>query len=480
VLINKIVLYLKESFLTQDWSDSSFKPDFTLSNDLYIEHWCYDANSPEIYQINKKKYLEYRKWKEEQFKKHNKTLISLEEREMLDWQKLQVRIKELIEKHTSQKVQLKETFEILQLTELNKKSYEKFIDDIQEIINLAKSRFLTPKEVQELAVSSSKQKVTDFYKVLVPVFEAYNRVLKQSGVGYKDFNDLIKDAVDLLEKDKKMREYYQERLKYVLIDEFQDVSFGEIALLKSLITDQTNLFVVGDDWQSIYGWRGSDVNYILNFEAEFGASERIILPINYRSKKVIVDASSHFIQLTQHLTKKNISPSPENSKDSTKIVQVNAENDFSGAKYVVHKIKSMMYKDPKLKISDFLILYRSSRNLKGYNDIFKQADIKVQKHTIHWSKGTEFRYVFILGLKAGMYGFPNTYVDREIKRVIVDKSIQEKEDEERRVMYVAMTRAKEKLFLISERFNESEYAKDIPQEYKFIYQQDVPDSEASK
>jgi DNA helicase-4 len=277
-----------------------------------------------------------------------------------------------------------------------------------------------------------------------------------------------------------MREYYQERLKYVLIDEFQDVSFGEIALLKSLITDQTNLFVVGDDWQSIYGWRGSDVNYILNFEAEFGASERIILPINYRSKKVIVDASSHFIQLTQHLTKKNISPSPENSKDSTKIVQVNAENDFSGAKYVVHKIKSMMYKDPKLKISDFLILYRSSRNLKGYNDIFKQADIKVQKHTIHWSKGTEFRYVFILGLKAGMYGFPNTYVDREIKRVIVDKSIQEKEDEERRVMYVAMTRAKEKLFLISERFNESEYAKDIPQEYKFIYQQDVPDSEASK
>lgn len=81
----------------------------------------------------------------------------------------------------------------------------------------------------------------------------------------------------------------------------------------------------------------------------------------------------------------------------------------------------------------------------------------------------EAKYVFVLGLKKGTYGFPNIYADKDIKRVILDIPVEDKAEEERRIFYVAMTRAKKRLFLISEEGNESEFLPDIPEEYKFVY-----------
>ncbi|MCK4996092.1 MAG: ATP-binding domain-containing protein [Thermoplasmatales archaeon] len=105
----------------------------------------------------------------------------------------------------------------------------------------------------------------------------------------------------------------------------------------------------------------------------------------------------------------------------------------------------------------------------AYKKVFEERDFKIGLHTIHWSKGTEFPYVFVLGLKGGSYGFPNIYADKEIKRVILDIPVEDKEAEERRLFYVAMTRAKKKLFLISEENNPSEFLFDVPADYKFVF-----------
>ena len=106
----------------------------------------------------------------------------------------------------------------------------------------------------------------------------------------------------------------------------------------------------------------------------------------------------------------------------------------------------------------------------GYKTEFKKHNFNIPFHTIHWSKGTEAAYVFVVGLKGGIYGFPNIYADKAIKKIVLDIPVEDKEAEERRLFYVAMTRAKEKLFLIAEKKNESEYVKEIPLEYKFIYE----------
>lgn len=450
------------------WADSPFKPDFIIEDEIYLEHWCYNENTPEFNQINKKKYLENRRWKETQYKKHNKILFSTEEIEMKDLLKLQSRLKKELELNLEIKLPLCHQSDLSKISLQYSKANEHFIDEIIEIINLAKSRFFSVEDIKVRIKDQQKEKVIDFYNVLIPLMEKYNEYLKRKDLGKKDFNDLIQNAVQLLKTNQSRKDYYQSRIKYLLVDEFQDVSYGEIELLRQILTNDTRFFVVGDDWQSIYGWRGADVNYILDFEKNFGITEKIILPINYRSTKSIISASSHFIQKKGRQIKKEIRCSDEQLLDNTKIIQLNARDDFDGARYVVNKIRKLMNEDTSLKLSDFLILIRSSRVAQGYKTVFKENNLNIDLKTIHWSKGTEFQYVFVLGLKSGLYGFPNVFVDREIKRIILDIPIEEKEAEERRLFYVAMTRAKKKLFLISEENNPSEFLSDVPQQYVFI------------
>ncbi len=455
------------------WADFPFKPDFTINEDIYLEHWGINDQTQEFNDINKADYLKIRKDKEEQYKKHHKNLIAIEENEMFDLQKLQTRLRNEFEGLNENKLKEENFLDMFNLPKEYKKAYEKFIEELIEIINLIKSRLLEINDVKIRLKSEVKEKVVWFYNVLIPVMAKYEEYLESKDFGKKDFNDLIKDAVNLLKNNPSRREYYKNKIKYLLVDEYQDVSYGEVELLKLLIDDNTSLFVVGDDWQSIYGWRGSDVDYILNFERDFSNCEKIVLPINYRSTKNIVDASSYFIHLSKKIHKKNIRCSQENEPDRSKVMQINAKNDFQAAEYVVRKIRKLMTENPDLKQSDFLILARSSRITLPYRKTFAKMDFKIPIRTIHWSKGTESRYVFVLGLKSGMYGFPNIYADKEIKRVIMEIPVEDKEEEERRLFYVAMTRAKKKLFLMSENGNESAFVSQIPEDYKFIYPKEV-------
>ncbi len=451
-----------------NWADATFKPDFTVEEDIYIEHWAYNDQTPEFSLINKKKYLEHRRWKEDQFIKHKRTLISIEENEMLDLQKLQLRLSDEIGRLTKKKFQKEEIIDLLTLDlyPQYKKSYDHFIEEVIEIINLIKSRLMEIKDVKELVRDEEKEKVINFYRVLMPVMEEYGKILQRTDYSYKDFNDLIKDAVKLLREDDSRRKYYQNMYSFILVDEYQDVSYGEVELLKLLVNSNTSLFVVGDDWQSIYGWRGSDVSYILHFDDDFGDYERIDLPINYRSTKNIVDASSYFIQLKERQYKKDIKCCGEKEKDDSKIIEVNTRDDFQAAEYIVSTINQLKKDNNSLKDSDFLILKRSSKISQLYEGVLKKHMPSIKTKTIHWSKGTEFDYVFVLGLKTGIYGFPNIYADKDIKQVIMNIPIEDKEEEERRLFYVAMTRAKKKLFLITEKNNESEFVKEIPEIYK--------------
>lgn len=453
--------------LPTNWSDGEFRPDFTIhtpQGDIFIEHWAYNDATPEISQINKTSYLEKRRWKEEQFKKHNRVLISIEENEMNDLIGMQARLKGNIEKELKTILAEKGP-----LDQLEKRKINQLVNDLVEIINIVKSKMMKPDDIEARLSSVKKNKVKQFYAILLPVMKKYQECLETEDWGKKDFNDLIEHTIKLLKENSERREYYHRKYTHILVDEFQDVSYGMIELLKLLVSKNTSLFAVGDDWQSIYGWRGSDVSYILNFSRDFGHTNEIILPINYRSPRNIVDASTHFIQGDKVHIKKDIRSSLENGKNIEKIIQVNAVDDTHAVNYIIKVIQDLT-KNNGILPEQILILYRKGNIpvVGKLREFLAKNSLPVKLRTIHSVKGKEADIVFVLGLTGGPHGFPYIISNSDIKRVVNDTPLSERESEERRLFYVAMTRAKKKLFLIAENNNESEYLRQLPEDCVYV------------
>jgi len=280
-------------------------------------------------------------------------------------------------------------------------------------------------------------------------------------MSYLDFNDLLIRSVQLLNNNKEVKTHYQKLFQHVLVDEFQDVNNIQVQLLNKLINGGTKLFCVGDDWQSIYGFRGSEVEYIVNFKKYFPGSEIVKLDINYRSNNVIVNASNEVIKKNKFKLDKEIRSLSSSGKKIYLYCSKREEED--GVETVVKKVKQLY--EAGYNKEDILILYRRTDSYRPYFHKFRELNIKVQAKTIHASKGLEAKIVFIVGLKDGWGGFPNVWEDDLIFQIIKKTNYELLMEEERRLFYVALTRAKDELFLISEQGNESVFVEDIPGEF---------------
>jgi len=227
------------------------------------------------------------------------------------------------------------------------------------------------------------------------------------------------------------------------------------------LTNETQLFCVGDDWQSIYGWRGSEVEYIVNFEKYFENPKIVKLDINYRSHDSIVSASSELIKHNKFQIAKEIHSI---SKKGKKIYLYASKKEFEdGVEKVLEKIKQLL--ENGYAREDILILYRRTRSFEPYKRELAKANVKVSSGTIHSAKGLEARIVFLVGLTSGIYGFPSIWEEDRIFQVIKETNYELRMEEERRLFYVAMTRAKEELFLITEIGNESSFLNEIPGDF---------------
>ncbi|EMR74733.1 DNA/RNA helicase, superfamily I [Thermoplasmatales archaeon SCGC AB-540-F20] len=223
----------------------------------------------------------------------------------------------------------------------------------------------------------------------------------------------------------------------------------------------TNCFCVGDDWQSIYGFRGSNVEYIVNFQKYFKNPSLIKLNLNYRSNNTIVEASNELIKHNRFKIEKEI-----NSFNTTgkKIYLYCAQKELEDGVDTVVKNIDQLLKNGFTK-DDILVLSRTRKSdafERYYEELNKR---KIRLTTIHQSKGLEAEIVFIIGLNRGYHGFPNVRDDDRIFQVIKKSDYEKNLEEERRLFYVAVTRAKQELFLISEVGNESEFISEIPGEF---------------
>lgn len=284
------------------------------------------------------------------------------------------------------------------------------------VLNIAENLDrLTPYMVKKLRRSP-------LYSELQSINEEYSEY--KAGNNLIDYEDMVNDASLLLESNHDIRNDVQNRFTYMFIDEFQDTSANNMRLLQSIVQEKNrNLFMVGDDYQSIYRFRRADVGYLINIREYFPEAVIHRLTMNYRSRKEIVTLSNRFIRQNTFRTDKTITSS---RGKGGKIFFHCAENALNETEIIRETISSM---PDRRKIA---ILYRN--NYQGEiirKKLSSETGRDIEMMTMHGSKGLEFDTVIIAGIS---------------DRIIPDRGSDI--EEERRLFYVAMTRARDELHLI--------------------------------
>ena len=333
-----------------------------------------------------------------------------------------------------------------------------FVQLILRITNMMKVENTEPDTLLEKAKKDPHERIRHFYELAIPLVKKYMHYCVDKS--YLDFNDLISRSASLFHHHTDVARRYRNRFRYILVDEFQDVNNLQVELIKLLLTGSTQLFCVGDDWQSIYGFRGSDVNYIIEFEKHFPNAKVIKLNLNYRSTQNIVEASNEVIKHNSLKIEKELKAS---KRSEHKIVVFAGNTEEDNHQFCFDKVKELL-KDGVNK-DEILFLYRRNKMFAPYSYRFKKGNLPIQGKTIHASKGLEAKVVFIIGLTEGHGGFPDIWLEDRIFQVIKKANHDLLLEEERRLFYVALTRAKDKLFLITLRGNESGFLNEIPADY---------------
>ncbi len=223
-------------------------------------------------------------------------------------------------------------------------------------ISSAKNEFVSPDDYDQYVNSPFEEVVRDVYK-------EYQKYLKT--VGAMDFDDLLVLCVKLFEDNKTVLEKYQRIFRYILIDEYQDTNQVQYLWAKMLSAKSKNICVVGDDSQSIYGFRGANFRNILNFERDFPGAKVIKLEQNYRSTKNILRAADELIKYNRHKTKKTLWT---DNSDGALLQVYQALNEKDEAEFVAMEIRALAM--GKSRWSDFAVLYRTNAQSRALEEAF--------------------------------------------------------------------------------------------------------------
>ncbi len=235
---------------------------------------------------------------------------------------------------------------------------------LRDRISRMKNDLVTPADAAERAVSAGEQRIAALYA-------EYERDLRKANA--LDFDDLINKVVELFAQDDHARELYARRFRYVLVDEFQDTNPIQMAMIDGLASVHGNLFVVGDDDQSIYSWRGARVEHILEFEGLYPATKVIRLEQNYRSTQTILDAANGVIA---HNTGRKGKTLWTEGEVGDKVRVIACLDEESEALSVIDLVKREVARGTSLK--QIAILYRTNAQSRALEDVFKMGSMPYQ------------------------------------------------------------------------------------------------------
>ncbi|MBQ7789773.1 MAG: UvrD-helicase domain-containing protein [Bacilli bacterium] len=248
---------------------------------------------------------------------------------------------------------------ILKEENLDPKEFD--IKHIISRISSSKNDGVSPEEYKKLFLREDDQ-------VIARVYERYIKLLKENNS--VDFDDLLLKPVELFKKNSEVLSKYQERFKYILVDEYQDTNSIQYELCKLLAKKYKNIFVVGDANQSIYSWRNADYRNILNFEKDYKDAKTVLLEENYRSTNNILKAANSVIKNNSEGKKLNLWTS---SGDGEIIDYIRVEDEIKETYFVTDKIKDLV--SLGYKYSDFCILYRTNAQSRTVEEAFVRSNI---------------------------------------------------------------------------------------------------------
>lgn len=203
------------------------------------------------------------------------------------------------------------------------------------------------------------------------IFEVYKRYQERlKALNALDFDDLIFQSVELLDRQSEVRAHYQQRFRYVLVDEYQDTNLAQYQLIRHLAGQSHNLCAVGDDDQSIYGWRGADMRNILEFQRDFPGAEIVRLEQNYRSTQVILDAANAVVKNNRERLGKDLWTTKEAGE---KVRLYRAPDEESEAWYAAEVIHEAVRRG--MRLSDCAVLYRTNAQSRVFEMALARAGI---------------------------------------------------------------------------------------------------------
>src|SRR5438309_295010 len=228
------------------------------------------------------------------------------------------------------------------------------------LISQAKNELLTPSSYPDRSFND---------EIVRRCFERYEELLVRSGG--LDFDDLIVKVVHLLRSDEEARERWQDRFRYVLVDEYQDTNHAQYVLVNLIAAEHRNLAVVGDDDQSIYGFRGADVRNILDFQKDYPDAKVVRLEQNYRSTQPILDAAHHVIRHNPERAAKKLWTDRVGGE---KVAASQLYNEVEEAEYVADEVERLRRREGR-HYGDIAVLYRVNAQSRAFEDVFGRRRI---------------------------------------------------------------------------------------------------------
>lgn len=461
-------------FFTADKKYSQYHPDFYLPQiDTWVEIWALADGEPEP-----EGFAGYQKgkiWKRKIHQEHQTKLKEFCARD-IDWMQVgdevwewlfliseqlnKQTIKPIEDKNLSGRLPFEEDAFVSLLRTFQVHAYNNDLStsDLKKKISVQKIR--TSKDSsRRLPKFGFRERL--FLSLYEPAESKWREMLKQSGE--TDFEMMMRQAAEIIENGK-----WENPYPLIMVDEFQDTSQLRARILKALLrTPKTRLFAVGDDWQSINRFAGSDLSIMRDFSDHFGESEKLYLNKTFRCSSGICEVSGRFISRNPDQISKSVEPAFSLPGCSVSLLLIGDKDD------VITAVTSELERLNRLnsgseKKKTVAVLGRFHKDLNGLKNNLTRTKLQSYPYlevlfsTIHKSKGLEYDYVIMAKMEKGKYlGFPCQIEDNPLLDLVMPKKESYKFAEERRLLYVALTRARSSVTIIANRESRSKFTEEL-------------------
>lgn len=447
-----------------DEMHSQYKPDFSIyfeqggeTKRIYLEHFGVDEHGLVpiwfakdrgiTYEEANQKYNDGITWKKAAHEKFSTKLLTTSSADF-HYSDIREKLKTLLEK-ADVSIQEKTDAELYNMVLPPNSKHEKaFIRLVVTFVTLIKSSCKSVDEVLRQTKNAGDERSTFIIKnIFQPVYKRYIEEL--ANINQIDFTDAILQATDIC------RSSHPVKYDYIIVDEFQDISVDRYNFLKVLREGNppAKLYCVGDDWQSIYRFSGSDMALFNQFSDYFGQTEINKIETTYRFGEPLVSLSSQFIQRNEAQIKKNIHPFNPQVKTELQFCDYERRDYCNVIGQLVASIPldKSVFLLGRYSFDDYYLSFMYKSVKEGNRFFYIIGDRKIEFLTVHKSKGLEADYVIILQCNKDTYGFPSLVSDDPVLNYVLTKSDQYPYGEERRLFYVAITRAKVKTYILYDR-----------------------------